>query len=201
MVEPIYPVLYWRDFATRTADQTTYDTLEKLITLKPLQVIEFEKSGDNSAIVTVAKGGTGNIVDEPLYNPSGVKTIEKQQVGAISEYHTVNIKLPKAEWTKAKKLESFYRKPNKEKEYHTYGIMGIWFPATETVAVNDIDLISPNIFKISPTNVIGLTLQPPIFTYGVNESGADYMNIDLTYSLGGKNLTWVLSHSLRQHTN
>lgn len=187
MAEPLNPVLYFRDFATRT-ELTAFDTLEKLIAAKPLQVIEFEKgNGDESAIFTVSKGGTGNIVDEPLYNPAGVKTIEKQQVGAISEYHTVNIKLPKTEWAKAKKLETFYRIPNKEKEYHTYGIMGIWFPATETNATPT--LTTDNIFKISPTNVIGLTLQPPIFTYGVNEAGADYMNIDLTYSLGGKNLT------------
>lgn len=186
MAEPIYPVLYWRDNSTRSA-LTAFNTLEKLIAAKPLQVIELEKTGDESALFTISRGGNGNIVDEPLYNPAGVKTIEKQQVGAISEFYTVNIKLPKAEWTKAKKLESFYRKPNKEKEYHTYGIMGIWFPATETDVTPT--LVTPNIFKVSPTNIIGLTLKPPVFTYGVNESGADYMNIDLNYSLGGKNLT------------
>ena len=108
-------------------------------------------------------------------------------VGAISEFYTVNIKLPKAEWAKAKKLESFYRKPNKEKEFHTYGIMGIWFPATETDSTPT--LVTPNVFKVSPTDIIGLTLKPPVIAYGVGVAGADYMNIDLTYSLGGKNLT------------
>ena len=186
MVEPTNPVLYWRDFATRTA-LTAFDTLEKLISAKPLQVIEFENGNDESAVFTVSRGGTGNIVDEPLFSPDGVKTIEKQMVGAISEYYTVNIKLPKAKWTKAKKLESFFRKPNKEKEYHTYGIMGIWFPATETDATPT--LVTDNVFKVSQTNVIGLTLKPPIITYGVSAVGADYMTIDLTYSLGGKNLT------------
>ena len=186
MVEPIFPVLYWRDVDTKDSDPT-YDTLEKLINLKPLQVIQLEDTDDDSSIVTISRGGTGNIVDEPLYSPAGVKTIEKQMVGAISEFWTVNIKLVKEEWAKAKKLETFYRKPNKEKEFHTYGIMGIWFPATETETTPT--LTTPNIFKVSPTNIIGLTLKPPVFTYGVNEAGADYMNIDLTYSLGGKNLT------------
>lgn len=186
MAEPTNPVLYWRDVNTKASD-VTYDTLEKLINLKPLQVIEIEKTGDASAIFTISRGGNGNIVDEPLYSPAGIKTIEKQMVGAISEFYTVNIKFPKAEWTKAKKLESFYRKPNKEKAFHTYGIMGIWFPATETDSTPT--LITPNVFKVSPTDIIGLTLKPPIFTYGVNEAGADYINIDLTYSLGGKNLT------------
>lgn len=186
MAEPTYPVLYWRDVDTE-ATNPTYSTLTDLITLKPEQVIEFEKSGNDSAIFTVTRGGNGNIVDEPLYSAAGVKTIEKQMVGAISEFYTVHIKLPKDEWTKAKKLETFYRKPNKEKEFHTYGIMGIWFPVTETETTPS--LTTPNIFKVSPTNIIGLTLKPPLFTYGVTEAGADYINIDLTYSLGGKNLT------------
>lgn len=184
MVEPTNPVLYWRDVNTKASDPT-YNTLAKLINEKPEQVIPFE-GNDESAVFTVSRGGNGNIIDEPLFSPDGVKTIEKQMVGAISEFYTVNIKLPKAEWTKAKKLETFFRKPNKEKEFHTYGIMGIWFPATETEATTT--LITPNIFKVSPTDIIGLTLKPPIFTYGVNEVGADYMNIDLNYSLGGKDL-------------
>lgn len=186
MAEPTHPVLYWRDTDTRT-ELGTYDTLEKLIDAKPLQVIEIENTDDDSAIFNVTRGGNGNIVDEPLYSPAGIKTIEKQMVGAISEFYTVNIKLPKDQWSKAKKLESFYRKPNKEKAYHTYGIMGIWFPSTETDSTPT--LITPNVFKVSPTNVIGLTLKPPVFTYGVGSAGADYMNIDLEYSLGGKNLT------------
>ena len=90
MVEPTYPVLYWRDFATRTAE-AEFNTLKKLIDVKPDQVIEFEKTGIESAVVTVTKGGNDNIVDEPLFSPAGVKTIEKQMVGAISEFFTVII--------------------------------------------------------------------------------------------------------------
>jgi len=38
---PTHPVLYWRDNATRTA-LTAFDTLDKLIAAKPLQVLEFD---------------------------------------------------------------------------------------------------------------------------------------------------------------
>lgn len=187
MVEPIYPVLYWRDNSTRTT-LTTFDTLAKLIAAKPLQVIEFEKdSTDNTSIINVSAGGTGNIVDEPLFNPEGIKTIEKQQVGAIAEHTIIVIKLHESQYTKLRKIQSFYRKPNKEKEYHTYGILGFWFPPTETDSTPT--LITPNIFKVSPTNLIGYTMKPPIVEWGISDVGAEYTKVTVELSLGGKNLT------------
>ena len=187
MVEPVYPVFYWRDFATRTA-LTAFDTLAKLIAAKPDQVIELEKDDDDdTSVVSVSAGGTGNIVDEPLFNPQAVKTIEKQQVGAIAEHTDIVLKIHKSQYTKLRKIQQFYRKPNKETEYHTYGILGFWFPATETNAAPT--LTTPNIFKVSPTNVIGYTMKPPSVEWGISDIGSDYTKVTLNLSLGGKNLT------------
>lgn len=187
MVEPLYPVLYWRDNSTRTA-LTIYDTLEKLIAAKPLQVIELEKNTvDDTSIISVGIGGIDNIVDEPLFNPDGTKTIEKQQVGAIAEHMTIVIKIHKDQYAKVKKIQSFSRKPNKEKEYHTYGIIGFWFPVTETESTPT--LTTDNVFKVSPTNVIGYTMKPPIVEWGIEDIGNDYVKVTLNLSIGGKNLT------------
>lgn len=187
MAEPTYPVLYFRDFATRT-ELVAFDTLEKLIAAAPLQVIEFEKEGDgDTSVVSISIGGTDNIVDEPLFSPAGVKTIEKQMIGAIAEHMTIVIKLNKSEYTKLRKIQQFARKPNKEKEYHTYGIMGFWFPETETDPTPT--LSTPNVFKVDPTNIIGYTMKPPLVDWGIPEIGADYTQVTINLSLGGKNLT------------
>jgi len=187
MAEPTHPVLYFRDFATRT-ELVAFDTLEKLIAAKPLQVIEFETdSADNSSVVSLSIGGVDNIVDEPLFSPAGVKTIEKQMVGAISEFFTINIMLNKSQYAKARKIQQFARRPGKEKEYHTYGIFGFWFPETETDPTPT--LTTPNVFKQDPTNVIGYTMKPPLIDWGIKDPGSDYIKIMITLSLGGKNLT------------
>lgn len=187
MAEPTHPVFYWRDFSTRT-ELPAFDTLEKLIAAKPLQVIEFEKdSDDNTSVIDVTSGGTGNIVDEPLFNPDGTKTIEKQQVGAIAEHSIIMLKIHKSQYTKLRKIQTFYRKPNKEKEYHTYGILGFWFPPTETELIPT--LTTPNIFKVDPTNIIGYTMKPPITEWGISTIGSDYTKVTIELSLGGKNLT------------
>lgn len=187
MAEPTYPVLYWRDNSTRTA-LTAFDTLEKLIAAKPLQVIELEKnSDDNTSVTSVSIGGTDNIVDEPLFNPSGVKTIEKQMVGAIAEHMTIEIIIEKSQYSKLRKIQQFSRMPNKETAYHKYGIMGFWFPETETETTPT--LTTPNVFKLDPTNVIGYTMKPPMIDWGITEIGADYTKVTLNLSLGGKNLT------------
>ncbi len=187
MAEPTHPVLYFRDVNTRTA-LPAFDTLEKLIDAKPLQVIEFEKIDDgDTSVVDVTIGGTDNIVDEPLFSPAGVKTIEKQMVGAMAEHMTITIKLNKTEYTKLRKIQQFSRRPNKEKEYHTYGIIGFWFPETETESTPT--LSTPNVLKVDPTNIIGYTMKPPIMQWNIKEIGADYMQVTITLSLGGKNLT------------
>lgn len=187
MTEPLYPVFYWRDFETRT-ELTEFDTLKKLIDAKPLQVVELEKDdNDNTSVTNIINGGTGNIVDEPLFNPDGTKTIEKQQVGAIAEHSIITLKIHKSQYAKLRKIQTFYRKPNKEKEYHTYGILGFWFPATETDPTPT--LTTPNVFKVDPTNIIGYTMKPPIVEWGIPAIGAEYTQVTLELSLGGKNLT------------
>ena len=187
MAEPTYPVLYFRDIDTRT-ELTEFDTLEKLIAAKPLQVIEFEKTGDgDTSVVSVSIGGTDNIVDEPLFTPEGVKTIEKQMIGAIAEHMIIVIKINKSEYTKLRKIQQFARRPNKETEYHTYGIIGFWFPETETDPTPT--LLTPNVFKVDPTNVVGYTMKPPIVEWGIKEIGADYTQITINLSLGGQDLT------------
>lgn len=189
MAEPTYPVLYWRDVNTKSSD-VLFDTLEKLIAAKPLQVIEFEKdsSGNdlNSSILRVTAGGTDNIVDEPLFNPSGVKTIEKQMVGAIAEHLNIKIKVHTSQYAILEKIRSFARKPNKEVEFHTYGIIGFWFPPTETESTPT--LTTPNIFKVDPTDLIGYTLKPPSPTWSIAETGSDYVEEEIFLSLGGKDL-------------
>lgn len=186
MAEPTYPVLYWRDVDTRT-ELPAFDTLEKLITAKPDQVIELEKGTNNDSMVSIQLGGNDNIVDEPLFSPEGAKTIEKQMVGAMSEFLLVTIMLEKEQWVKVRKIQQFYRKPGKEKEYHTYGIIGIWYPVTETDPTPS--LTTPNVFKQDPTNLKGYTMKPPIIEHGVSDVGSDFIKITLTLSLGGKDLT------------
>jgi len=190
MAEPTHPVLYFRDFSTRTA-LPAFDTLEKLIAAKPLQVIEFEKvvngKEEDASVTKVSAGGVPNIVDEPLFNPAGVKTIEKQQVGAISEHLTITIKLHKSLYSKLIKMRGFARKPNKESEYHTYGIIGFWFPETETAPTPTLE--TPNVFKQDPTNLKGYTMKMPIMDWGISDIGAEYTVVTLNLSIGGKNLT------------
>lgn len=189
MAEPTYPVLYWRDVNTKSSDPL-YDTLEKLIAAKPLQVIEFENNanGDdlNSSITMVSGGGADNNIDEPLFNPDGTKTIEKQMVGAIAEHLNIKIKIHQSQYSILEKIRSFSRKPGKEKAYHTYGIFGFWFPRTETESVPT--LTTPNIFKLDPTNLIGYTLKPPLPIWSIEQIGEEYMTEDLQLSIGGKDL-------------
>lgn len=189
MAEPTYPVVYWRDVDTNSTIPA-YDTLEKLIAEKPDQVVQIEnnQAGDKlkSSVISITSGGAGNIIDEPLFNPQGVKTIEKQMAGAISEHTSIKLKIHESEYPILTKLRSFYRKPNKEKEYHTYGIIGFWFPPTETTSPPT--LVSDNFYKISPTNVLGSTMKPPITRWGIDEEGSEYMTIEIDLSLGGKDL-------------
>ena len=186
MAEPTHPVLYFRDFDTRT-DLPAFNTLAKLIAAKPLQVIEFEKIGDgDTSVISVSMGGNDNIVDEPLFSPAGIKTIEKQMVGAIAEHMTITIKLNKSEYPKLRKTQQFARRPGKEKEYHTYGIIGFWFPPSESEAIPT--LTTPNIFKIDPTNLTGYTLKPPLPIWSIADIGEEYMTDELQLSIGGKDL-------------
>ena len=178
--------MYWRDEDTATSI-VAYDTLEKLIAAKPLQVVQFELDSDDSEVVMVSGAGQDNDVAEPVFTSDGVKTIFKQQVGAINEGITVTIIMHKSKYAKLAKVRSFSRKPNIETAFHAYGIIGFWFPATSPNAVPVLG--EENVFSVDPTKLIGFTLKPPFFDYSLKEIGADRVRIIMNLSLGGQNLT------------
>jgi len=174
MADPDYPVIYWRDIDTK-ASNATYDTVAKLIDLKPLQVIEI-KDSDKMSVTHVSSFGQDNDVAEPIFSSVGLKSIYKQQVGAINEGTTVTLMVPKLRYSDLVKLRSFSRRPNIETAFHSFGNLGFWFPAAEPV------------FNIEPTDEIGFTLKPPIYDWDIKEIGVDFMQAVLNFSLGGKDL-------------
>ncbi len=173
MPTPNYPVIYYRDNDTRTA-LPSFDTVEKLIAEKPLQVIEI-KDEDGMSVIGVVSAGEDNDVAEPIFSSEGIKSIFKQQVGAINEGITVTLMIPQPKFSDLIKLKSFSRQPNIERAYHEFGTIGFWFPTVPA-------------FEIDPTNVIGLTLKPPIIEWGVEEVGQNFARVTLNFSLGGVDL-------------
>ena len=126
MADPNYPVIYYRDNDTRTA-LPDFDTVEKLIAAKPLQVIEI-KDEDSMSVTNVVSAGEDNDVAEPIFSSEGTKSIFKQQVGAINEGITVTIMIPKPKFSDLIKLKSFSRRPNIERSHHEFGTIGFHFP-------------------------------------------------------------------------
>ena len=175
MADPVYPVIYYRDVNTKTSNPS-FDTVKKLIAAKPAQTIQLEITDDGSAVTDMNAIGQDNDVAEPVFNSEGLKSIFKQQVGAINEGTTMTVMIPKSQYSILFQMRSFSRRPNIEPAYHKYGNLGIWFPAA-------------TIFEVDPTDVIGYTLKPPIFEWGVKDPGADFVRATLNFSLGGKNLT------------
>lgn len=174
MADPEHPVIYWRDIDTK-ASNPTYDTVAKLIAAKPLQVIEI-KDSDKMSVTHVSSFGQDNDVAEPIFSSEGLKSIHKQQVGAISEGTTVTLMVQKSRYSDLVKLRSFSRRPNIERAFHSSGNLGFWFPAAEPL------------FNIDPTDVIGFTLKPPIYDWGIKEIGDDFIQAVLNFSLGGEDL-------------
>lgn len=166
-----YPVVYWRDKNTKTSS-TLYDSVEKLVAAKPLQCVKFDST--NIQIESIFESPQSNIIDEPEANPSGEKTIHKQEGGALPNIFVLEGNLKVTEIVKRGTLRSFSRMAQIEAEYHKYGVIGVFFPSD----LND--------FSLDPTNVIGYTLLPPVFKYS---SPQNIITFTLTFSLGAKKLT------------
>lgn len=188
MAEPPNPVIYFRDVNSKTSDEN-FDTLEKLIAAKPEQVIQLEETDKGSSVISMNAIGQDNDVAEPVFNSEGLKSIFKQQVGAINEGTTMVVMIPKSVFIKSFNMRAFSRRPNIEPAFHKFGNLGIWFPATSP---NETPVLGEdNVYSVDPTNIIGFTLKPPIFEWGVTDVGADFIRATLNFSLGGQDLKWV----------
>lgn len=173
MADPVTPVIYFRDVDTKT---TEFPTLEDLIDEAPEQTIQLELDDKGTSVISMSAIGQDNDVAEPVFNSEGLKSIFKQQVGAINEGTTMVVMVPKSKYSVLFQMRSFSRRPNIEPAFHKFGNLGIWFPAA-------------TIFDVDPTDIIGLTLKPPIFEWGVKDIGTDFVKATLNFSLGGENLT------------
>lgn len=170
MADPLTPVIYFRDVNSKT---TEFPTIETLIQSKASQLIQLELATDS--VVSMTSIGQDNDVAEPVFNSEGLKSIFKQQVGAINEGTTMVVMIPKSAYALLFEMRKFSRRPNIEPAFHKFGNLGIWFPAA-------------TIFDVDPTDEIGFTLKPPIFEWGVKDPGADFVRATLNFSLGGKDL-------------
>lgn len=170
MADPETPVIYYRDVDTKTSE---FPTIEDLINENSTQAIQLELNGDS--VISMTSIGQDNDVAEPVFNSEGLKSIFKQQVGAINEGTTMVVMIPKSAYALLFEMRRFSRRPNIEPAFHKFGNLGIWFPAA-------------TIFSLDPTDKIGFTLKPPIFEWGVKDPGADFVRATLNFSLGGEDL-------------
>ena len=167
---PTHPVLYWRDNATRTA-LASFDTLDKLIAAKPLQVLEFDTTVDQ--IEKLVRGGDDPVTNEPGLNPDGTISVYKQQGRSPVPTLTIRGNTNASETAFRQKMESFAYKAQVEHEYHKFGIIGFFHP----------DLTD---FNRDPTDVIGYTMALPVFDY---DSPGSVVNFSLNLSLGVQSLS------------
>lgn len=175
-VNPLYPVIYFRTINSTTV---LFPTVQDLIDAFPDQAIELEDSSTTkTAVIGVTAIGQDNDVAEPVFSSDGAKSIFKQQVGAINEGITVQIMVEEAEYSKLFQMRTFSRQPNIEEAYHKFGNLGFLFPTA-------------SIFTQDPTNVIGYTLKPPIFEWGItgNNIPVGFVKATLNFSLGGLDIT------------
>jgi hypothetical protein len=167
---PTHPVLYWRDNATRTA-LTSFDTLDKLIAAKPLQVLEFDSTAKQ--IEKLIRGGDDPVTNEPGLNPDGTIAIYKQQGRSPVPTLTIRGNTNSSETAFRLKMESFAYKKQVEHEYHEFGIIGFFHPTLTD-------------FNRDPTNLIGYTMALPVFDY---DSPNSIVSFSLNLSLGVKALS------------
>ena len=167
---PAHPVLYWRDNATRTA-LAAFDTLDELISAKPLQVIEFNDTAKQ--IEVIVESGDDPVTNEPGLNPDGTISVYKQQGRSPVPTLTIEGNFDAAETLLRTKLRSFSYKTQVEHEYHEFGIIGFFHPTLTD-------------FNRDPTNLIGYTMAPPVFTYN---SPAEVVHFRVNMSLGVQSLS------------
>ena len=166
-----YPVLYYRTNATRKA-LTAYDTVEKLVNAKSTQVLKFDTS--DIQIESIAENGQNNIIDEPVFSPTGKRTINKQEVGKLGKTLVINGNLKRSFKAQRHKMRGFAQLQTIEVEYHKYGSVGIYFP----------DDLSD--FSVDPTDHIGYTMDDPTFNFS---SPSEVIAFSIILSLGVNNLT------------
>jgi|APSaa5957512535_1039671.scaffolds.fasta_scaffold05621_3 hypothetical protein len=153
--------LYWRNSATKTTAITN---------LPENQKIAFDDGDIN--ITSVSGGGTGNIITEPEFTPTGTKTYHKQEAGAITENVTIITKFKITQSTKLKLLRSFFRKKQIDHPDFPYGIVGFSY-----------DLF--DYFDVDPSTILGYTIEPPIISFGID---VEFATVTIHLTLGGKNL-------------
>ena len=171
MALPTFPILYWRDTDTK-ANDVTYDDLEKLLSLKPLQCLVFDN--DDKQLEHVLEGGDDPVTNEPALTPTSTGiTIYKQQGRSPVPTITLEGNCGIAEKTWRNQARTFSRKPQIETAFHKHGIIGLWFPDADD-------------FDIEPTDVLGYTMALPVFEY---YSPAEVIHFRFNLSLGMLNLT------------
>ena len=170
MAPPIFPILYWRDTDTK-ASNVTYDTVEKLLSLKPLQCLVFDN--DARQLEHIIEGGDDPVTNEPALNPDGSLTVYKQQGRSSVPTITLEGNCGIAEKTWRNQVRGFSRKFQVEPEFHEHGIIGLWLPDMDD-------------FDVDPTNVIGYTIAIPVFEYF---TPSQVVHFRFNLSLGVLNLT------------
>jgi hypothetical protein len=167
---PDHPVLYWRDNSTRTA-LSSFDTLDKLISARPNQVIEFNI--DDVQLEQILEGGDDSVTNEPGLNPDGTISIYKQQGRSPVPTLTLKGNIANSQTALRTKMRSFSYKVQVDFEYHQFGIIGFFHP----------DLTD---FNKDPTNLTGYTMALPRFIHASNREVIDF-TIDM--SLGAQSLS------------
>ena len=155
-----HPVLYYRTNETRT---------DSIDALPDSQKIIFDGPRHLSSVVS---GGTGNIVTEPEFSPSGEKTYHKQEVGGISENIRLYGNIDISEQESINKLRSFYRMAQIDFPNLQYGKIGFYHNLT-------------NYLNIDPSDSVGYAIEPPSISFGDNSKAVKF---DVLLFVGGKNL-------------
>ena len=162
-------VLFWRDNSTRKA-LVSFDTLDKLIAAKPLQVLE----GDEfNSLIDVQQEPQINTSNDPHYDPTGPPIIEKQYNGNFGRRLELTIKSDIGQDAWRTKLNDFLNEIPVEPAYHEFGIFGFFHPKLTD-------------FDVDPTNAFGYTYDRTPVSY---TSGNEATTIILTATLGGNQKT------------
>jgi len=169
---PTDAVIFWRDNLTRK-NIVTYDTLDKLIAAKPLQVLEFDAS---NSLINTAEDPQNNTSNDPHYDPTGDPKVEKQYNGTFGRVLELTIKSDVDQSAWRTKLNDFLNMPQTEPAYHESGIFGFYHPKLAD-------------FNVDPNDEYGYTLDRAPKGY---PSGADTVTITLTMTLGGNQKTATL---------
>jgi len=154
MTAPEFPIIYWRDEATKASD-STYDTVEKLLALKSAQCLVFDTKAKQLEHILENGGGDDPVTNEPALNPVGQITVSKQQGRSAVPTLTLEGNCDHIEKAWRNQLRGFSRKAQVEPQYHKRGIIGVYIPASSVL----------DDFSLDPTNEIGYTMALPTFDW------------------------------------